>query len=138
MLNNKEVYKRHPELLELREFKSDEEITAHFKNGGTMWEVWGSVDGAGGIDGPTEVTGIGIYNGECSILWGKPIYTGEENEDWGFIESLQNSPQKAVFTSKERAEVFFEAVRQARASDPEWQADELAEKESWKDYEEEN
>ncbi len=130
MLTDQEIFTRHPELMELREFKTDEEIVQAFKDGGVMWETE-SCDGAptGVAKRPTKVIDVGTYDNEGSCLRAAPVYYyGRWNVDGtrvkrdGFIGDLQSVPAKAVFTSKERAEAYFAAARKAYKSDPEWQA----------------
>ncbi len=131
MVNNEDIFAKHPELMELREFKTSEEIIRAFKNGGTMWKVWTYCGVPSGVsESPTKVIGVGTYADERSIFHGAPVYyyyskSGALSED--FVDDLQCVPGKAVFTSKKRAEAYFAAARKAYASDPEWQK-EVAEK----------
>lgn len=39
MMTNREISERHPELAELREFKTNEEIVEAVKGGRTIWHV---------------------------------------------------------------------------------------------------
>mgnify|MGYP001599526614 CR=1 FL=1 len=128
MILYQEIYERHPELLELREFKTDDEIVEAYKDGGTMWEVWSNIGGHGGVSRyPKEVTRIEVYQGKCETLQGKHVFyhhydfEGKVVFAHGFISDLQNVPAKGVFTTKERAETFLGAVKQAFENDPEWQ-----------------
>ena len=132
MLTNQEILARHPELMELREFKTDEEIIQILKNGCTVWETE-SYDGAptGVAKSPVEVVGVGVHDDESSSLHGIPVYyyyrqsslDGSRVEGFGFIGDFQRMPAKGVFTSRERAGAYFAAARKAYESDPKWQAE---------------
>ncbi len=129
MITYEQLYERHPELLELREFKSDEEIFEYFKNGGEMWEVWGTLTGENGVE-KIDIINTGIYEDKCKELKNEPIYYRKsifENHNFGFISALQNSLDKAIFSTKESAEKFLAAVETAKENDDEWQG--LIEKE---------
>ena len=137
MLIRQEIFDRHPELMELREFKTNEEIINAFKNGGTMWEVNIGCGAPSGVSS-AEVVGTGICDNPSPTFNGKAVYyyisPWNKKPRESFVEDLQNSPAKAVFTSRRAAERYSNAAHYAFASDPEWQADVAREKAWWAQY----
>ncbi|OGZ16291.1 MAG: hypothetical protein A3G11_01190 [Candidatus Lloydbacteria bacterium RIFCSPLOWO2_12_FULL_51_9] len=131
MFTNKEIFDRHPELLKLREFKTDEEIINALKDGCVVWRM-GSAYGkpTGVAKSPIVVEGVGVHHDEDSVLNGRPVYYYSRQssldgsrrvEEFGFIGDFQRVPAHGVFTSQERAEAYFSATRKAYESDTEWQ-----------------
>ena len=107
MIADKEIAEKHPELLELREFKTDKKIAIAFKKGGTMWQVGVFYSQPNHIEGPLKVLRVKKYKGNWVMVVAIPNFPNEQH----FISDVQNHPAKAVFTSKERAEKFFEAAK---------------------------
>ena len=116
MITSEKITEKHPELLELREFKTHKKIIAAFKNGGTMWEVRIWFSKPNHIE-EMKILKIKKNRGNEVVIVEVPNFPNEEH----FISDMQNHPAKAVFTSKERAEKFFEAAKKAFAEDKEWQ-----------------
>lgn len=130
-MNNEDIFAKHPELKELREFKTDAEIISAFKNGGTMWSVHTHCGEPSDVLSE-EVVGTGTYDDPSSVLHGKAVYYytthWSEKPLKSFVEDLQNLPAKAVFTSERAAERYSFAAHTAFASDLEWQAEVAREK----------
>ena len=58
---DEEIAEKHPELMELREFKTDKEIITAFKKGGTMWEVGTLYSQPNHLEGPIKVLKVKKY-----------------------------------------------------------------------------
>ena len=131
-----EIFEKHPELLELREFKNNDEIVAALKNGGSNWLVQCLNGKPIDFNGPIEVLRVEPYTTrEISRFHGFPICVLAPGQKilldrLFFVSDLQNSPSKGVFTSEERAEKYLAAAKSAFESDEEWQ-NEFLEKQEW-------
>ena len=129
---NKEIFARHPELMELREFKTDEEIVQALKNGCAVWRTESRYGAPTDIaESPIKVEGVGVYDDESSSLHGIPVYyyyrqsslAGSPVKENGSIRDFHGMSANAAFTSRERAEAYFAAAQKAYESDPKWQAE---------------
>ena len=114
---DEEIAEKHPELMELREFKTDKEIITAFKKGGTMWEVGTLYSQPNRLEVPIKVLKVKKYRGLEVVISAVPGFPNEEH----FVSDMQNHPAKAVFTSKMRAKKFFRAAKKAFAENQEWQ-----------------
>lgn len=127
MLTNDQIFERHPELKELREFESIDDIVEHYRRtGGELWKVCTDCGGPGFVaTEPEKVVGVDI----CQIQ-NSPIYfyehVNEKNESTlksGYVDDLQRwSAAQGAFTTQEAAKCYFAAVEAAYKSDPQWQA----------------
>lgn len=112
-----EIAKRHPELLELREFKTQRAIISALKNGGKIYEVGILFDKPNYIAGPVKVLRIKKTRKD-----GYVFVFGENGFPIShFLSDIQNHPAKAIFTTKKRAEKFLRATKKAFKKDKVWQ-----------------
>lgn len=115
----------HPELKDLREFQSDEEIVDFLRGGATMYCTMCCNDEPVGVY-QANVLEVDIYAGPSKELAGFWIYyIGESLSNrlrMMFVSDLQSSAGKAAFSTKERAEDYFAQCFHAYDHDPRWQA----------------
>lgn len=115
----------HPELKDLREFRSEEEIVDFLRGGATIYCTMCCDNEPIGVY-RENVLEVDVYGGPCKVLAGFWIYYVEGSLSDApirmFVSDLQNGGGKAVFSTKERAEDYFAQCFHVYNHDPKWQA----------------
>lgn len=118
IISGAKIAQRHPELLELREFKTRKAIISALKNGGKIYKVGIFFEKPCYIAGPVKVLRIKKTKKDGYVF---VFQQKEEPLISPFLYDAQNHPAKAIFTSKKRASNFFKAAKKAFRKDNEWQ-----------------